>query len=459
MTYGQMLVSGTQIATFSAADISAQTGIQVPYGVTAYKILYTTPGSDGITDTASGLLCIPDDDQLSYPMLSYNHGTTSGKQDCPSNLQGGSHLSLAFASQGYIVCAADYLGMGESRGFHPYVHAQTEAQASVDMLFACKTFLTGNGIAFEDQLFISGYSQGGHAGMAAQKLIEDQYASDFNLTACSHMSGPYSISKVMKDVILADVDYDYPAFVCYAVMGYQEVYGNLYNDINDIFKSPYSGLAQQFYNGTINLTNLNLQLLIQMNLNEGNAYPYSLLQDSITHAIQSDPGHPINIALGDNDVWNFSATTPTRLYYCGADEQVTHINSIFADSAMNANGAADLQAVQMDPNQSHSGCIPLAGIATLLFFDQYATIGLEDRSETPTLRVYPNPVTEWVHIELPSEEKATISVVNGLGKRVYYRELVPAEYIAIPVSDWSSGLYMLSVLQTNKLHIRRLQIK
>ena len=205
------------------------------------------------------------------------------------------------------------------------------------------------------------------------------------------MSGPYSISKVMKDVILADVDYDYPAFVCYAVMGYQEVYGNLYNDINDIFKSPYSGLAQQFYNGTINLTNLNLQLLIQMNLNEGNAYPYSLLQDSITHAIQSDPGHPINIALGDNDVWNFSATTPTRLYYCGADEQVTHINSIFADSAMNANGAADLQAVQMDPNQSHSGCIPLAGIATLLFFDQYATIGLEDRSETPTLRVYPNP--------------------------------------------------------------------
>lgn len=459
MAYGQTLVSGTQIATFTATDISNQVGIPVPYGVTAYKILYTTPGSDGVTDTASGLLCVPDDPSLSYPILNYNHGTTNGKQDCPSNLQGGSYLSLAFSSQGYIVAAPDYLGMGESRGFHPYVHAQTHGQASVDMLFACETYLNNNGIAFEDQLFISGYSQGGHAGMATQKLIENQYMSDFNLTACGHMSGPYSISKVMKDVILADVDYGTIAFVPYVVMGYQEVYGNLYNNLDEVFKAPYASLAQQFYNGTINLTTLNIQLLTQLAINAGNSYPHELFQDSIITAIENNPSHRLNVALADNDVWNFNATVPTRMYYCDADEQVTYLNALYADSAMNANGATDVMAVQVDPNQDHGGCAPLATLAALLFFDQYATIGLEEAATLENVEVWPNPASDVVSIALEKSNPVHIRVFDLAGRLVYDKDFLTFDPITIPVSHWTSGLYLLSIEQEGLVRNQRLVIE
>ena len=455
----QTLVSGNQIATFSAADISAQVGIPVPYGITAYKILYTSLGSDGNIDTASGLLSVPDDASLSYPLLAYQHGTTSGKQDVPSNLQGGLALSLAFASQGYIVTSADYIGMGESRGFHPYVHAETEGQAAVDLLFAAETFLENNGIFFENQLFISGYSQGGHAGMAAQKLIETQYSNDFNLVACGHMSGPYSISKIMKDVIFSDVDFTAPAYLPYTVLGYQEVYGNIYTSLDAFFKAPYVPFIQQFYNGSISTTTMNVQLSIQLSINEGNLYPYGMIQDSVVANVQSNPNHPVNIALAENDVWTFSASTPTRLYYCDADEQVSYLNSLYADSAMNFNNASDLMAVRVDSNQSHSGCAPLATVGALLFFDQYATIGLEERSTLDGVQVYPLPASDMVHVALEGTEKAEIHVFDMAGGLLFHEETVPLGPITITVSDWASGAYLLNIQQNGLHYAQRLVVE
>ena len=456
---GQTLISGNQLASFSAADLSAQIGMPVPYGVTAYKILYTSMGSDGSLDTASGLLSVPDDASLSYPMLAYQHGTTNGKQDVPSNLQGGLSLSLAFASQGFIVTSADYIGMGESRGFHPYVHAQTEGQAAVDLLFAAETYLTNQGIRFEDQLFISGYSQGGHAGMAAQKIIEAQYANDFNLVACGHMSGPYSISKVMKVVIFSDVDFTAPAFLPYTVLGYQEVYGNIYTSLDAFFKAPYVPFIQQFYDDAIPLTTMNVQLSIQLSINEGNLYPYGMIQDSVVANVLANPNHPVNVALEDNDVWNFTATTPTRMYYCDADEQVSYINSLYADSAMNANNALDVLAVRADSNQSHGGCAPIATIAVLLFFDQYATIGLEERSTLKGVKTYPQPASDVVNIDLQSSENADFHVFDMAGRLVFQEENVPFGTLTIPVSDWPSGVYLLNIQQNGLHYAQRLVIE
>jgi hypothetical protein len=45
-------------------------------------------------------------------------------------------LSLIFAARGYVVVAADYVGLGVSETFHPYLHAESEATAVVDALRA-----------------------------------------------------------------------------------------------------------------------------------------------------------------------------------------------------------------------------------------------------------------------------------------------------------------------------------
>ena len=36
----------------------------------------------------------------------------------------------------------DYLGMGESPGLHPYVHGESEATATLDMIRAAREFIS-----------------------------------------------------------------------------------------------------------------------------------------------------------------------------------------------------------------------------------------------------------------------------------------------------------------------------
>ena len=45
---------------------------------------------------------------------------------------------MIFAAFGYVVCAPDFVGLGDSPGVHPYVHAKTEASAAIDMLRAAR---------------------------------------------------------------------------------------------------------------------------------------------------------------------------------------------------------------------------------------------------------------------------------------------------------------------------------
>ena len=58
----------------------------------------------------------------------------------------------------------DYIGMGESPGLHPYVHGESEATATIDMIRAAREFITDSlNLIDNHQVFLSGYSQGGHA--------------------------------------------------------------------------------------------------------------------------------------------------------------------------------------------------------------------------------------------------------------------------------------------------------
>src|SRR5690606_11629005 len=124
--------------------------------VELYKIRYMTTDIHGETDTASGLLVLPDMPVKStYPMVIYQHGTTNGPSDCPSRLSAGSAEAQAYGAMGYVTIAPDYLGLGDNDAFHPYVHAATEASAALDMLFAANEWLDAEtGSAWVGELFV-----------------------------------------------------------------------------------------------------------------------------------------------------------------------------------------------------------------------------------------------------------------------------------------------------------------
>lgn len=419
-TQAQQLISSEFKGTVSQAQLALQFGPLMQNGVRMYKITYTTPDVFGQQDTASGLLVTPIRPGFTLPLLCYQHGTLDGPLDAPSALAGGYQLALVFGGLGYVTAAPDLLGIGESRGFHPYVHAASTASASVDMLRAVKQYATENALALNNQLFITGYSQGGFSAMALYKDIQENHAAEFTVTAAAPMSGPYSISGVMRDAILSDQVYLYPAYVPNTLLSYNYVY-NLYSSTQQFLKEPYATMAQQYFDRQITLSQLNAMLIQQLTTDFGASIPRNMLQDSIVAAVIANPDHPVNVALRDNDVYDWTPLAPTRLYYCRADDQVNYRNSIVADSVMQLNGAPNVQALDVNTNADHGGCVQPAVFNTAFFFGQYQTITVTSTT-TPkpvleNVRLSPNPASEFFRIE-NAPAGALLEIFDHSGRRM-----------------------------------------
>lgn len=78
---------------------------------------------------------------------------------------------MGFTVDGYVVAFTDYIGLRHGEKFHLYQHAVTEAMASVDFIKAIQQLLSNLKIETNCQLFLTGYSQGGHASIATHKYI------------------------------------------------------------------------------------------------------------------------------------------------------------------------------------------------------------------------------------------------------------------------------------------------
>ncbi len=446
--FSQNVVEVTFIESRTKEAISANLGVDAQFDVKLYKMLYETPDIQGNLDTASGLFVIPDDPTGTFPLLSYSHGTVNDRNDVPSLLEGGSELAIIFGSMGYVTTAADFLGLGTARGIHPYVHADSEASASVDMMYAMQAYAeTDPAINMNDQVFVTGYSQGGHAAMATHRLLESELSDDFTVTATAPMSGPYSISQEMRKFTTGDDPYLFAGFLVSLVLSYEAAYGNIYTDLEEIFKSQFIEDIVRYENEEINLFALNSQILFKLNF-LGGFFPKLMLQDSIREIVVNDGEHPLMDALRDNDVFDWTPTAPTRLFYCMADGTVTYKNSILADSVMNANGAADLTSIDVDSNQDHGGCVDPATTATIAFFAQFqeVTVGTNEVFTQDLFTVYPNPANEVLTIEIEAVRTDIFTVqLHDIYGKLVKTEIASGNRLSVDVLDLPIGMYWLSI--------------
>jgi len=448
----QNLISSAYLSSVSEANLEAEYFFDFSSGVDLYRVLYTTPDVLGVLDTASGLLVVPDDPGFAYPLLVFQHGTVNDRWDVPSQLAGGYQLATVFGGQGYATVAPDYVGLGEARGLHPYVHADTEASAAVDFLYAAKQFADQNNfLQLNDQVFVTGYSQGGHAALAAHRALELDYSADFTVTASAPMSGPYSISKKMIDFTLGDTPYGFVAYIAWTALSYNLAYGNLFSNVDEFFKPNYATFVEQFRDEVITLGQLNAELTAELINDVGAVTPKAMLQPAILDAILNDPSHPVSVALADNDLHNWEPQAPTHLVYCTADDQVFYQNAVFADSIMNANGAPDVSAHDVNPTADHGGCVQPAMIHTILFFNglkevTVATRELTGSPDDPFL-VAPNPVRDELLIQKLTEigTSSNVALYDVHGKLVRQSNWSNSDLLRLDVKDLNEGLYFLLI--------------
>ncbi len=350
----QKLVSADSIEHYTVNEMSNM-GLNPENPVTAYRITYLTPRLDSSTDTASGALLIPDLDSCpeGYPLVSYQHGTVMKDENVPSQ-NGNRQAGLHFASDAYVVSMPDYLGLGSSEGLHPFQHARTEATASLDMMRASKEFVR-NSLPFslDGDVFLTGYSQGGHSTLALHRYIETNSLLDsFDVRISVPMSGPYDLSGVQSE-LPADSSYASPGYYPYVIASYQKAYGNIYDSLEQIYEAPYDSLIPLYMTGDSTLQSLNNAL-------PSNIYDY--MEDSVLDKFYADTNnfsHPIRLDLYENDLYRWGPERMTRLMYCGGDEQVFPENAVVAEDSMNAYGATDVKAELLHSTWGHGNCILL----------------------------------------------------------------------------------------------------
>lgn len=458
--YAQTVVDVEYQGQRTKDQLVATFGPVIQYGVDLWKMTYTTDDVFGQPDTASGLFVVPlTEEPTIFPMLVYQHGTVDGPSDVPSNLQGGWELAAVFGGLGYTTLAPDYLGLGTSRGFHPYVHAESEASAALDMMRAVQAYAPENDILLNDQIFVTGYSQGGHASMALHRAMELEVSDEFSMTAASHMSGPYSISDIMREVILSEEPYFYPAYVPNTFLSYNYVY-QLYDDLEQFFKPDYVPVIEQFFNGEIGLSALNLNLISQLITESGASVARNMLQDSIITILESeDTSHPLRQALIDNDVYEWAPEIPARIFYCTADDQVNYQNSLLADSVMNELGAVDVESMDVNPTANHGQCVEPAVLQTAIFFAQFAevTVDVEDIPLAEQIRLFPNPAREQLQLR-NLKEQALLEIFDLQG-RLIYRSNVRPDDAQISTQGLSSGTYFLRLNGEHTRHAQKLIIQ
>ena len=456
----QKLVDYSFIQSFTKQEIQAQYAFAADYDVELYKVTYTTNDINEKLDTASGLMVLPTEfrnpfnPEIKVPTIIFHHGTVNSPSQVPSNLDGGFELVVAFASKGYYSLGPDYIGNGTSRGFHPYVHADSEASASIDMLKASVELAEEVGLNLNSKLFLSGYSQGGHASMATHKELElNSGVHGYEVTAAAHLSGPYSIGEVMLNKILSDDVYLFASYIPNTILSYQEVYGNLYNDLSEVFKAEYIPPIQKFRDGDITLGELNNALLALLGL--PNAIPKKMFIEEVLDSVRSNPNHPLNIALKDNNVYNFPPKAPTRMFYCMADDQVPYQNSLVADSVMNALGGVDVSSKDVAPIFNHGQCVLPTLIATLNFFEDFSTSNVQIEN-TLNVLLEPNPFKNEIRIQIPEilgESQLEIHQING---EKILTQSFNGNTINVNTQNIPTGIFIIKITNAQKQFVQKI---
>lgn len=467
---GQRLVDIEFKLKLTAEGVSALAGgINVPFGVDLYKITYLTPDTEGADHVASGLLCIPNETTLTYPLAVYQHGTVAGRDDVPSNLAGGFQLAMIFSSFGYVVCAPDYVGLGDSPGVHPYVHAATEASAAIDMLRAARELDeddTFEGLSLNEQLFISGYSQGGHAAMAAHRELETNLSNEFTVTASAPMSGPYSISDRMIDFTLGDMEYSTVSYLAWSTLGYKRAYPELLKDftVENVFKAEYVEDIRAFEREDILLWDLNDRLMNTLIQTGAASVPKNMLQDDVLDGILNDPSYPLSIALADNNTFDWAPVAPTNLYYCEGDDQVTFENAILASQVMADNGSTSVNAIRLDTDISpadHGGCVFPAAISTIGFFNSFQDLlsSTETLSFDPNSKVYYS--NDQLNIDISNDrlgEYNLVSIFTQTGQLVW-EQRIDKGLSQYDIGHLTDGMYVVTLRDKNEVYKTEKMIK
>ena len=303
----------------------------------AVKITYTTQNKDGNSVNASGLLVIPtpSDAYVSYlasqgksfsiSAIADNHGTIFLDSEAPTNVQKSQHIYptavLTSGYAGFALIAPDYLGYGDSKGeTHPYI-MKDSAQASLDMIRASVRYMTDNHIAFNGQLYLSGYSEGGYVTMALAKDIQENHSAEFQVMGVAPMAGPYDVEALATASLQTNTPMVYPAFLAEIADSYSKYYADV--NISDLVVKPEVFQSVNLFGGDYDTVPIHVALGLADGTTDFGFFTHyadELFKSSFISEYQTSNQNLLRKKFIENSIYDWLPKTKMNLIQCVDDE-------------------------------------------------------------------------------------------------------------------------------------------
>jgi len=262
-----------------------------------------------------------------------------------------------FASGGFVLVAPDYVGLGESAGPHPYLHASTEASASLDLLTAVRRAARAARITLPSSVYLTGFSQGGQTALAVARAIEMDSDSPWHVAAVAPIAGPYDLSGTEFPAMLAGMASSDSAYAAYLALSYAQVYATA---ASDVFASPYDKQVVSLFDGQHAFDEIASAL----------PPPRALFRPEFLTGV-ADATNPFAWQLRQNDTDLIAPRAPVRLYYGDADIDVLPRNAQVAELAMRSVGVR-VTAIDLGADVDHPLSEQLGLPAVRAWFDEIA---------------------------------------------------------------------------------------
>jgi pimeloyl-ACP methyl ester carboxylesterase len=344
--------SASELRLFlSRADLDLDLSV-LKYDIDIYKITYKTQ-YNGQEINASALVALPLRAPAA-PIISFQHGTIAAYTQAPTALEpfdAEAILYTALAAPGMIAVAPDLLGFGSSKSvLHPYYVEDLTASAVRDAVRAARDLAGDKGIAFNGNLFLAGYSQGGYATMATHKSIEADALEGIDLVSSFPASGGYDI-KHMQEYFFGLEEYNQPFYLAFVAQAYKTTFG-WSQSLGDFFNDPYAAKIPTLVDGTKTNNQINDELTTSI--------PGLVRADLIANIDTDSKYKYIVDAFKDNSLTDWTPTIPMYMFHGDADVTVPYSNSVTTYNKLIANGASTsiLTLTRLDGATHTTGIFP-----------------------------------------------------------------------------------------------------
>ncbi len=365
-----LLLNGAQPGTTSITS-------EPKCAITTYALRYNTlGGQDEATDASAAVMLPSGSDPAcagARPVLLYAHGTSVERSFNMADLAGNSEARLIaamFAAQGFIVVAPNYAGYDKSTlAYHPYLNADQQSNDMVDALRAARNAFASIGASASAQLFVTGYSQGGHVALATERAMQTRYASEFKVSAAAPLSGPYALLRFGDSIFGGSPSMGVTAFLPLLINAGQKAGAGVYGLASEVYEAQYASGIETLLPGGLTLGALASQgklpasaLFARDSLPQGagsgeffgdqnlvkSSYRSAYLVDQVAQPCNVNPADPLACApqnglrklLLKNDLRTYLPSVPMLL--CGGhnDPTVPFYNTDAAYAYFNAKGMA-----------------------------------------------------------------------------------------------------------------------